>query len=118
MMRLDPQFVAECSKQISKWSKAIRSIYTLEHNLPSNGFPTPDEIEPGRKPYDLALKWYAENLMHSIKLCKQIPIALSLHGDAAKWRQEEHWLVIRAKISTGGKDSINLFLMVRDGTAV
>lgn len=95
MMQLDARFVEECSKQISRWSKAIRSIHTLEHNLPFNGFPTPDEIEPGRKPYALTLKWYAENTKHFDKLCKQITIALGLRGGAAQWRRDhENWFVI------------------------
>jgi len=113
MMQFDARFIGECSKQISRWSKTIRSIHTLEHNLPPDGFPAPDEIEPGRKPYALTLKWHAANTRHFNKLCKQITTALNLCGDAAQWRRDhEDWFVIRTKISVGGKDTINLFLMV------
>lgn len=113
MKRLHPKHIENCTREISRWAKAIRLIHALEINLPDKIFPEPDLIEPGRKPFDLQITWEADNQGHSANLRKRITSALGLQ---MKWRPEEIcYLGLRGRIRLGEKTTLYLRLLVADG---
>lgn len=108
-MNLSPDHIEKCSKEISRWSKAIRLIQTLAYHLP-DGFPEPDLIEPDHKPFDLRVIWHADNEGHSANLCKRIASALGLE---IEWRpQFDGYWSIRDRVQFNGKHPLNLRLLV------
>lgn len=112
MMRLSPTHIESCTREINRWSKAIRLIHALELNLPSDGIPEPDSIAPGRKPFDLQITWNAENIGHSYKLRKRICAALGLE---MKWRPEDEGIFgLRGRIRVGNKTTLNLRLLINE----
>ena len=63
MKRLNPRFIEDFSKQAGRMMKAIRSIQTLETDLPDD-FPPPAEITLAHRPFDLELTWHAMSDKH------------------------------------------------------
>jgi hypothetical protein len=115
MMRLNPRHIENCTREINRWAKATRLIHALELNLPQNKvFPEPDLIEPGRKPFDLRVTWEADNPGHSANLRKRIAAMLGLE---MKWQPEGGgYLGLRGRLRLGEKTTLNLRLLVADGT--
>lgn len=112
MIRLNPKHIENCTREISRWSKAIRLINSLEFNLPE-GFPEPDLIEPDRKPFDLQIIWQADNPGHSAKLRKRIVSALK---SEEKWHPDEKgYIGLRGRFRLGKKTTMYLRLLVADG---
>jgi len=107
---LNAQHINNCSREISRWSKAVRLIHSLERNL-SEGFPEPDSIEPGRKPFDLRITWKADNHGHSAKLRKRITAALKVEP---KWNfagPADYRLCTRIRLGT--KTTMYLHLRIK-----
>lgn len=111
MMHLNPEHISNCTKEISRWSKAIRLIHALEHNLPPEGFPEPDSIEPARKPYDLEIKWNAHNPKHCANLRKRIMTVLNMESQW-KPRIDGRSLCASGRIRVGTKTTMNVLLVV------
>lgn len=113
MTQLDPKHIENCSREISRWARAVRLIHSLEHNLSPGSFPEPDLIEPSRKPFDLRIVWEANNLSHSANLRKRIASVLNLE---MKWHPDEHgYFGLRGRVRLGGKTTIYLQLLVAHG---
>ena len=113
MKMLSERHIEHCSREISRWSKAVRLIHSLERNLPADSFPEPDLIEPSRKPFDLRILWRVDNPEHSVKLRKRIASVLKVE---TKWHTEEGgYYGLRTRIRLGEKTTIYLWLLVGDG---
>ena len=113
MKMLSEKHIENCSREISRWSKAVRLIHSLERNLPADSFPEPDLIEPSRKPFDLQIIWKADNPRHSVNLRKRIASALKVE---MKWQGEEDGYVgLRTRIRLGEKTTMYLRLLVANG---
>ncbi len=115
MNELSSRHIENCSREISRWSKAVRLIHALERNLPPGILPEPDLIEPSRKPFDLRVVWEAENPGHSANLRKKIMTALKLDG---KWQRSlaaSNAFSLRTRVRLGEKTTIYLQLVVADG---
>ncbi len=112
MKMLSSKHIENCSREISRWSKAVRLIHALERNLPENSFPEPDLIEPSRKPFDLRIVWGVDNPQHSINLRKRIASALKIE---TKWYKEvDGYYGLRARVRLGDQ-TIYLRLLVATG---
>lgn len=115
MKQLSPKHIENCSREISRWAKAVRLISVLEHNLPKD-FPEPDLIEPDRKPFDLKITWEADNPNHSAKLCKCIAKAFDEAGNKETWHREvTGHFGMRGCFRLGKKTTMYLRLLVADG---
>jgi hypothetical protein len=113
MKILSEKHIENCSREISRWSKAVRLIHSLERNLPAGSFPEPDLIEPSRKPFDLRIVWGADNPGHSAKLRKRIASALKVE---MKWYKDvDGYYGLRTRIRLGEKTTIYLRLLVESG---
>lgn len=120
MNELSPRHIENCSREISRWSKAVRLIHALERNLPPGILPEPDLIEPSRKPFDLRVVWEADNPGHGANLRKRIVAALKLDGlkQDGMWRHSldvRGESSLRTRIRIGEKTTIYLQLVVADG---
>ena len=116
MSELSPRHIENCSREISRWSKAVRLIHALERNLPAGILPEPDLIEPSRKPFDLRVFWEADNPGHSANLRKKIMAALKRDG---QWQRSlagpKNAFSLRTRVRLGEKTTIYLQLVVADG---
>ncbi len=113
MKMLSERHIENCSREISRWSKAVRLIHSLERNLPDGSLPEPDLIEPSRKPFDLRIVWGADNPEHSAKLRKRIASALQVE---MKWHKDaDGYHGLRTRIRLGEKTTIYLRLLVESG---
>ena len=113
MMAFSPTHIDNCTRQITRWSKAIRLIHALERNLTPEGLPEPDFIEPSRKPYDLRLIWEANNPEYSANLRKRISGELK---DETKWYLEvDGYYSLRTRFRLGKRTTMYLQLIVADG---
>lgn len=112
MKRLDPRFIEGFSMQATRLMRAIRHIQTLENHLPE-GFPEPSEIELTKRPYDLEMVWHAKSSGHVITLSKRLADELDFDE---KWHENDDnftpSLLCRAKVSVGGKSTMNLIMRI------
>lgn len=109
MKRLDSRFIETFSMQASRLMKAIRSVQTLEDNLPE-GFPEPSEIALSKRPYDLEIIWQAKNVKHAKSVCARIAELLDFDG---KWyTYNECSFVCRSRVGVGKKATLNLIMRV------
>lgn len=113
MMQLSSTHIDNCTREINRWSKAVRLIHSLERNLPPDGFPEPDLIEPFRKPFDLRLVWQTDSPEYSAKLRKRISSGLKL---GLKWCLEvDGYYSLCTRLRLGERTTMYLQLIVADG---
>lgn len=109
-MSVLPDFVDKLTLEISRLSKAIRTIQLLNKYLPRE-FPPPADIEASRKPFDLLLTWEAASLSHGVSLQSRISKVLGF--PPGSWRREGEYVTHRGRVKLRGKVSLNLSLRIK-----
>lgn len=113
-MTFDSTHIDKCSREVTRWSRAIRSIHVLENGLNLSKLPEPDLIVPFRRPFDLGLIWEVQNRNHSEKIRKRIA---TVFGLGIRWAYSEHpgYWTIKTRVKLQDKQSIMLALLVNNG---
>jgi hypothetical protein len=100
------EIIESFTYEAAKLMKAIRLVQALANNVPGS-FPIPDNIRPGRKPYDLKLEWEAVNIAQQDSLRAHIVNNLRLRG--IKWNKAmDKAIICSSRVKVGVKDTLNV----------